>query len=189
MCIRDSQWDQPAVVVQRNAQKIAQGLHHIRYLLCAAHLGPPVDRAERIVQKMRIDLRFQRLQLGLPQQDAVGVVRLDQTVYFPRHMAEMTAEHADLVARLPFFPGELVHRQHHIGRILGKLVHLADKLCKAARNTVHKKVANQKGERDAREEKQDAEKQRVADGRIYFCLLYTSYSWCCGYCKQSRDTH
>ena len=55
--------DVVAPLAQSRAEEIGERRHHHDHLLRLVRLRQPDDRIQRIVEKMRIDLRLQKLQL------------------------------------------------------------------------------------------------------------------------------
>ena len=88
------------VVVQAVLEQAAQYPHHVVQLPLGADVDHDVDRVQRIVQKMRVDLRQQHLHVGLALRLLRALEARDEIGDFNGHLVELIRQFAELIPLL-----------------------------------------------------------------------------------------
>ena len=84
---------------KRRAQHIAQADNQPVGVLGFAGAHQPAQRAEGVVQEMRVDLRLQHFVAGVLQKQLLFVVFVDQRVDLTEHRVHIAGQRADFIRR------------------------------------------------------------------------------------------
>ena len=107
--------DELVAAADADAKELGQGVDHLHRLVVAALLTHPGNGIQGVIEKVRVDLGLERLELGLSQVDLLTAHRVHELLDFHHHMAEGFRE--------------LLHLHHaahrHVGKAPGTLFKLA----------------------------------------------------------------
>ena len=107
-----------AALAQRRSEKVPQRIHCVYHRLIVADLGLPQNGIQRVVQKMRINLRLQQIQFGFLQCCLSLQILLRHSIKLHQHIIEALSHIVDFIMRITLIAHiPISHRRHLHGRL------------------------------------------------------------------------
>ena len=127
------QFHQGLVIAEGGAEQRSERLRHHGYFRVFGCLCPPVDGFQRIIEEMRVDLGFHRLDLGFLAQQFIFIIRVHQGPDPGGHPVETLVKPPDLIVSDAVIIGGLLQGE----LIFTESIHLNDQRVEMAKNGVN----------------------------------------------------